>query len=499
MRPFGGGERPAKPAPGRDVKSPSSPDVSCPIDPLCTHAARGAPPAPLAYRRILFFWLPLAGTWLMMAVEGPLLAAIVARSPDPTTNLAAFGVAFAFAIIIESPVIMLTSASTALVEDAASFRALRRFAFGLAAAVTAGQIVFLLPPFFDVIAGLLGLPDAVAGLTHGALAVLLPWPAAIAYRRFRQGLLIRHHQTRRVAAGTVIRLAAMSATAVAAFRATSLPGAGVAALALSAGVLTEAVASRVMSRRIVADLLARPRAPEHMAALRLPALVRFYAPLGLTTFIALSAQPLVTFFMGQARAPIESLAVLPVIHGLTFVFRAVGLSYLEVVIALLGARREHFPRLRNFAVLLAATSTAGLSAIALTPLATVWFGVVSGLSPALTQFARLPLAILSVFPALSVALHLQRGVLVHARRTRPAAHATAAEVLTIAGALAVAIHGLDITGAVAASIAILGGRIVGVAWLVPACRRVLHTSGAKTAASPRETAEKEAASAGPIG
>ena len=245
--------------------------------------------APLAYRRIFAFWLPLAGTWLMMAVEGPYLAAIIARMPDATANLAAFGVAFAFAIIIESPVIMLMSASTALVEDAESYRALRRFALGLAAIVTAVQVVVLLPPAFGVVAQSLRLPGDVAALTHGALAILLPWPAAIAYRRFRQGLLIRHHQTRRVAYGTVIRVTAMSLTAVAAYLATDLPGAGVGALALSAAVVTEALASRLMSRGVVAELLGRRREPQRMEALRLPALVRFYAPLGLTTFIALSA------------------------------------------------------------------------------------------------------------------------------------------------------------------------------------------------------------------
>ena len=29
------------------------------------------------------FWLPLAATWLMMAVEGPFLAALIARLPEP--------------------------------------------------------------------------------------------------------------------------------------------------------------------------------------------------------------------------------------------------------------------------------------------------------------------------------------------------------------------------------------------------------------------------------
>ena len=440
------------------------------------------PGARLTYRHIFKFWAPLAGTWLMIAVEGPYLAAIIARQPEPVLNLAAFGVAFAFAIIIEAPVIMLLSASTALVEDGPSFRALRRFTWGLAALVTAGQVAVLLPPCFDAIAGALRLPPDVARGTHGALAILLPWPAAIAYRRFRQGLLIRHRQTRRVAYGTVVRLATMSLLAVAAFRAFDLPGAGVGALALSGAVIVEAVASHLMTRRLVRELASRRRAASRPDVLRLPALVRFYAPLAMTSTIALSIQPLVTFFMGQARFTLESLAVLPVVQGLTFVFRALGLSYLEAVIALLGRRRRHFQRLRNFAAGLAVVSTAGLCAIAFTPLAAVWFHDVSGLSPALTQFALLPVRILAAFPLLSVALHLQRGLLVHARRTRPIARATGFEVLGVAAVLAVAIHVLDLAGAVAAALALLAGRIIGVAWLVPACVRVLR--GAEVASPP---------------
>ena len=441
------------------------------------------PGARLTYRHIFKFWAPLAGTWLMIAVEGPYLAAIIARQPEPVLNLAAFGVAFAFAIIVEAPVIMLSSASTALVEDGPSFRALRRFTWGLAALVTAGQALLLLPPCFDAIAGLLQLPADVAGRTYGALAILLPWPAAIAYRRFRQGLLIRRHQTRRVAYGTAIRLAAMSLLAVAAFQALELPGASVGALALSGAVVAEAVASHLMTRRLVREFARRPRPPARLDVLRLPALVRFYAPLAMTSTIALSVQPLVTFFMGQARFTLESLAVLPVVQGLTFIFRAIGLSYLEAAIALLGPRRRQFPRLRNFAAGLAAVSTAGLSAIAFTPLAEVWFHDISGLSPALTGFALLPVRILAVFPLLSVALHLQRAVLVHARRTRPIARATGFEVVGVAAVLSLAIHLFDLAGAVAAALALLAGRIIGVAWLVPSCARVLR--GGEPAVDPR--------------
>ncbi|MBT8477944.1 MAG: hypothetical protein KJO06_03435, partial [Gemmatimonadetes bacterium] len=150
----------------------------------------------------------------MMAAEGPFLAAVIARLPDPKYNLAAHGVAFAFAILIEAPVIMLMSASTALVEDAGSYRKLRNFANALNIGSTAMLLIALIPPVFDfVMRTLIGLPPEIADLTYGALWLFLPWPAAIGMRRFVQGVLIRSGRTRLVATGTMIRLTAMATTA----------------------------------------------------------------------------------------------------------------------------------------------------------------------------------------------------------------------------------------------------------------------------------------------
>src|SRR4030042_4018151 len=71
-------------------------------------------PHALGPGRIARFWLPLEATWLMMAAEGPFLAAVIARLPVPKENLAAFAVASALAWIVESPIIMMLSASNGL-------------------------------------------------------------------------------------------------------------------------------------------------------------------------------------------------------------------------------------------------------------------------------------------------------------------------------------------------------------------------------------------------
>ena len=83
--------------------------------------------AGLSYKNIFIFWYPLAATWIMMALEQPFINAVIARLGLPKYNLAAFGVAFSFAVFIESPIIMLMSASTALVKTRNDYYKMLRF------------------------------------------------------------------------------------------------------------------------------------------------------------------------------------------------------------------------------------------------------------------------------------------------------------------------------------------------------------------------------------
>ncbi len=427
---------------------------------------------PVTTRRILAFWTPLAATWLMMSVEGPFLAALIARLAAPRENLAAYGVAFALALIVESPIIMMLSASTALVDSREAYLRLRNFTWMLNAALTGLLLLLLLTPLWEVVAlrGM-GLPAEVARLTRGALLLLLPWPAAIGHRRFRQGLLIRQRRARRVTAGTGIRLIAMLAAALALGTATGLPGAWVGAVALSAGVVAECLASHAMSRGVVRAL---PPADASRPPLPVPGyreIGAFYAPLALTSLISMAAHPLVTFFMGRGRFPLESLAVLPVVNSLVFLFRSLGLAYQEVAITLLAAGEANRRPVYRFAAGLAAAGTLGLAAVAFTPLSAAWLQGVSGLSTSLAAFAVPPLRLLAVMPALSVLLSLQRAILVHGRRTGPVTAATALEMAGILAVLVLGLGWLPVPGVNVAAAAFLVGRMAGNLYLVRPCLR----------------------------
>ncbi len=431
--------------------------------------------------KILKFWLPLAGTWLMMSVEGPFIAAIIARLADPKFNLAAYGVAFSFALIIEAPVIMMMTASTFLVKNYQSLAKLRQFTWILNASITSLMLVLLIPKiFFFIAVDAIGLPQHVADLTYTATMILLPWPAAIGIRRFYQGILINNHATRRVTYGTFIRLVSMASTALILNRIADIPGVYIGTAALSAGVVAEAICTRIMVHSILKELRERGKQKElkddpgrlDKAPLGFMRISRFYYPLALTSMLTLGVHPLVTFFVGKSVMPIESLAVLPVVGSFVFLFRGIGISFQEAAITLLGKNKDDDRVIIRFATFLGLGLASGLVVIAFTPLSAMWFIQVSGLRPALADLAITPVMILGVFPALTVLISFQRALLVQRDRTSPITMATIIEVTMILSVLYLAIIQFKAIGVNAAAMAFLSGRVAANVYLHLQLRRL---------------------------
>ena len=428
----------------------------------------------LSYGKIFRFWLPLAGTWLMMAVEGPLLAALIARMAAAELNLAAYGVAYAFALVAEAPIIMLMSAATALVTGAESYRRLRSFTLILTLLVTVGMALLLIPPLFDLLMmRVIGLAPEIASRVYLSLLVLLPWPGVIGWRRFYQGVLIRNHQTRRVAVATVGRVVTMALVALLLFRSSGIQGALMGGVALSCGVIVEMIATRLLAGGAVRSILAR----EEQGAVRsLRELGYYYLPLAMTPFITLGIHPVVTFFLGKGKMPLESLAVMPVLGALTFVFRAVGLSFQEVAIALLGDNLRGWRQIGRFALVLALLLSGCLLLIAMTPLADLWLIRVSGLSPLLAEFSMLPLQLMALLPAMTVMTAYLRALLMGGQATRPISTATALEAIVIVLVLTGLLLQGGLAGAVCAALAYLVGRVVAIVWMVLPVRQILRAS-----------------------
>jgi len=274
----------------------------------------------LTFGYIAIFWFPLLLTWIMMAAEGPFVSSVIARMGNAKYNLAAFGVSHSISLVVESPIIMILSAAVALIKGKNSYLKLRNFSFLLNIAVTLLMFVLIIPPVFDFVTGtLLKLPAEIAKLVYYSLIFMIPWPPAIGYRRLYQGILIKYGHTKQVSICTFFRLSSMGLFALGISFFTQLDGALVGAISLSSGVVAEAIMARIMAHKLLRENVMRNSSD---LALSYKEIASFYYPLALTSFINMAIRPAAVFFIGQSRMAIESLAVLPVINGLMFIFSA---------------------------------------------------------------------------------------------------------------------------------------------------------------------------------
>jgi Na+-driven multidrug efflux pump len=422
---------------------------------------------------ILRFWYPLCATWIMMAIEGPLLTSVIARLHDPAFNLAAYGVAVAIAMFIESPVIMLLSTTVALAKDKRSMQVLHRFMVSVNILVTVGMLVVSIPAVYNTLVhSVIQLPDDIASLMYWGLVCMIPWPAAIGYRRYYQGLLIRNGRTRRVAYGTVVRLLSMTGTATILVLFTSSTGVVIGTVSLTSGVIFEAIATRWMAKEVLAHY--NGQADEACAVPpSMREVLRFYIPLAMTSIIGFVVTPMLAFFLGRSKYPVESLAVLPVVDSFVFLFRSFGFSYQEVGIALLGENNKNYAQIKRVGLMIIAATTAALTLVAYTPLSEVLFTRAYGLSEDLAAFAVLPTMILVALPALSVLYSLQRSVLIVARKNIVVTWSTIIEVGWILVSMLVVLAVFDLPGAVAAAIAMLAGRVLANGYLAVKTRQTL--------------------------
>ncbi|MBN2135454.1 MAG: hypothetical protein JW737_06955 [Acidobacteria bacterium] len=421
--------------------------------------------AELTYKKIFWLWVPLALTWAMMAAEVPFITGVIARLASAKYNLAAFGVAMAIGMIVEAPIIMIFSTTVALTKDKDSFIKIWRFLFTLNLAITAIILVIVFPPVFRFIANdVLRLPPEVAKLTHLSTLFMLPWPAAIGFRRLYQGILIRFGLTRRVTFGTMTRLTTGVITALALYKFTDLPGAYIGTITLSTAVTVEAIATRLMTQSSICALKCgdvKLSAGKHnRESLTYRFIVKYYIPLALSSMLGIGMQPIITFFMGQSRYPVESLAVLPVLNAFIFIFRSFGLSYLEVSLAMLGDDNIFYRKLRNFAYTLGLILMSLYILVVFTPLGRIWLTKVAGLKHELVDFSVLPMQLAFLLPAQSALLSLQRSVLLNSNRTRFVSLTAGIEVTTIFLLLFLNIKFFNLVGAVAAIGALATARIL---------------------------------------
>lgn len=397
-----------------------------------------APSDALSQKRIFLFWLPLASSWLLMMCEVPFVSGAIARLPDAQTMIAAFGITTSIAITIESPVIMLLATATALASNRPAYLTLRRFTLHLMLIATVLHILIGFTPLYDVVVrGWMGIPSAVADAAQPGLQVMCLWSAAIAWRRFKQGVMIRFGSTRLIGVGTIVRLIASAGTATLLALSGRFTGVIVGGLALTAGVLCEVAYAQWASSSTINTHL-RVDALSNGSALSYLELVKYHAPLAAFSLLTLLGQPLIGAALARADNPEPALAAWPVVYSLLGIFRSLPMALPEAVIAL-----QHNPdtqaALRRFCLYVGLVTTGALLIVAITPLGRFYLSALIGLAPNLTELA-LPGVMLGVaIPLIMAVQSYWRGMLMWHKATNPVYVAMLINLAALAAALIVGV------------------------------------------------------------
>ncbi len=399
----------------------------------------------LPIKQILVTWWPLAASWLLMGIELPVLSAIVARLPNPEINLAAYGgVVFPLSLIIEAPIIMLLAASTALSKDWLSYRLIYRFMIITASVLTAIHLLTAFTPLFDIVVDkIIGAPQEILAPSRIGLMIMLPWTFSIAYRRFHQGILIRYGYSKAVGVGTVIRLSANVIVLISGYLYHQLPGIVVASSAVATGVVAEAIYIGIVVRPVIKNHLLP--APPIDPPLNMRTFLDFYIPLAMTSLLTLLANPIGSAALSRMPQALSSLAVWPVITGLVFMLRSLGIALNEVVVALLDTPRSS-KNLFRFSLILSAGTTAALLIVAATPLSSLWFSKISALEQPLAQLAQKGIWIALPLPALSVMQSWYQGTILYGRKTQGITESVVVYLLTSAITFGIGVWLASITG-----------------------------------------------------
>ena len=406
-------------------------------------------------------FLPLSMSDVTMAIGDPAVTFTMANLPAARENLSAVGAAKSLAVFFESPIIMVLHASNTLAVNPVASRLLKRFVLYAMVLLSSSMVCLTIPAVFTLVGTkIFGFDEMLAAESRKAILPLAIWPAAIAWRRYYQGLLIRAGYGGAVAQagfGRIGILVALLATGYA----LQVGGASLAGVALAAGVLTEAIlvtflAERKGARELAADGEER-RAPRTMKELW-----RFYWPLANSMVVVWGGRALLLAVISRASDASIALAVWPAAWGLVVLVSNATRMVQQVLIR--NRTRFHPSCLVAFVLSVGTVCTIVLLVMAATRPGAWLLDRFVGDDATLREAVRAVVFVCFPLPLLIAVQNACQGLLVAEGRSGKINQATyLGTCVLLAGATAGILAGYG--GAFAAALSMVGAILVETLWL----------------------------------
>lgn len=365
------------------------------------------PGTPITAKGFARFYVPLIATSYLLTATNPLLAAALARTSDPATSLAGYGVAFALIGVIYSPLLVVQQVAAQRLLSVGDLTPVRRFTVvvGVILSVVAALVAFT-PVGVFVFERIVGVHDAILDEALSAMTVLWPVPALTGVRALHQGRLVAGHRTKPIALATGARTGVL---AVVAFSLTTTPvGAWLGGVAFSAGLAAEALL--VTFAKAPTPIVPERSELEGEGENRL---LSFSTPLMINVMLWWSTPLIITSVLARTPEPDCSIAAFTVVEAVAWFLAAPVGQLQHASLALVDCREAH-RRVRVFAGGLAAAVTLFLGVLAVPAIreAILWTGF--RLDPSLLEPAGLAFPVAALYPLLYGHRQYYQGLYVRA-------------------------------------------------------------------------------------
>ena len=396
-----------------------------------------------------------------MACGDPMMTTTLAYLPDAQVNLAAVGIAKSLAIFFESPIIMILHAANALAGSQDSRKALWRFTLFVGAGLTCLLSLLGLPMIFNFVGvSLLGIPSAMLATVSQVLLLMGGWPFAIAWRRYFQGLLIYHGQSRAVAKASILRLFTLALVLTGGF---FLPISGgiLAGFALISGVVVEAIAVTIFARLSGATLppqIEQPNLPRNLAQVW-----KFYLPLANSMMVVWGGRAILISILARAEDSTIAIAAWSAAWGLVLVIANSTRMVQQMVIKYRHQVSDR--QLLSFAISVGAACSSLLLLMSVTPIGDRIVQSFIGNDLTLANSIKPVLLICTIVPLFVALQNATQGFLVSENRT---GHVNLSTWLGTGTLLIIATFAINkgMNGAMAAAIAMITSMLVEVTCLL---------------------------------
>ncbi len=434
----------------------------------------GSAPPPLSAHGFVRFYTPLAATSLLLTATTPILTAALARSADPVTALAGYGVAFAVCGVLYAPLLVIQQVAAARLLAGGSFAPVKRFACLTGGLLSVLGLVIAHTLIGDVVFGtMVGVEGAVQDEASLAMAFLWPIPFLTAVRAAHQGRLVAGHRTLPIAWATGGRTGVLGVVAFGLLATGG--GAWLGAMAFTAGLAFETCVVWASPTPGLPPEREGGEADQKSIAL-------FSAPLMLNVFLWWATPLVINATLARTSDPAPALAAFAVVEAVAWFIAAPVGQLQHASIALVRCSDTH-RRVQAWGATVALVMTSILLLLSAPQIREPLLGSVFVLDDGLLSLAGAALPIAAAYPVLYGLRQYYQGLFVRSGRSLEVGIGAVLRVVFIVVAASVA-GGLALTGAVlGVSLAVSGLVIEGVFLRMRSRRGVLPELRARRASA----------------